>query len=123
MITDLTFITNEKNQNLKDRLKILAGDSKFFDCLVGYFYTTGFYTIYKSLDKIEKIRILIGISTNKQVADLLDLSEKQQEFQFSHAEVKEEVEVLVEKEFENSEDNHHIEEGVAKFIELVKSKK
>ncbi len=43
--TDLTFITNEKGENLKDRFNILVKDTRFFDVLVGYFYTSGFYAI------------------------------------------------------------------------------
>ncbi len=40
MTTDLSFITNEKNQSLKDRFEVLIKDTSFFDCLVGYLYTT-----------------------------------------------------------------------------------
>ena len=47
MNTDLTFVTNEKNQNLKERFEVLIKDTKFFDCLVGFFYTSGFYAITK----------------------------------------------------------------------------
>ena len=36
--SDLTFITNEKNQNLLERFKVLIKDTEFFDVLVGYFY-------------------------------------------------------------------------------------
>jgi hypothetical protein len=61
---DLTFINNEKNQNLANRFKTLIKDTQFFDVLVGYFYTSGFYEIYKSLERTEKIRILVGINTN-----------------------------------------------------------
>jgi len=71
MNTDLTFITNEKNQNLKERFEVLIKDTKFFDCLVGFFYTSGFHAIYKSLEGTERIRILIGISTSRQTIDLL----------------------------------------------------
>jgi len=42
MNTDLSFITNEKNQNLKDRFEVLIKDTSFFECLVGYFYTNIF---------------------------------------------------------------------------------
>jgi len=66
MTTDLTFITNEENQTLKDRFNVLIKDSRFFDCLVGYFYTSGFCAIYQSLENTEKISILIGISTNQK---------------------------------------------------------
>ena len=125
MNTDLTFIINEKNQNLKDRFEVLIKDTKFFDCLVGFFYTSGFYAIYKSLEATEKIRVLIGISTSRQTYDLLNraVTEKQQELQFSHAETKQEFQGLVEKELEGSEDIRQVEEGVVKFIEWIKSKK
>jgi len=39
MTTDLSFITNEKNQSLKGRFEVLIKDTSFFDCLIGYFYT------------------------------------------------------------------------------------
>lgn len=54
--TDLTFITSEKQQNLKARFRVLIKDTKFFDCLVGYFYTSGFHAVYKSLENTAKIR-------------------------------------------------------------------
>ena len=37
MTSDLTFITNEQNQTLKDRFQVLIQDARFFDVLVGYF--------------------------------------------------------------------------------------
>ncbi|MCL0043868.1 hypothetical protein M1M96_02145, partial [Peptococcaceae bacterium] len=86
--SDLTFITNEKNRRLLDRFKALIKDTRFFDVLVGYFYTSGFYALYKSLESTEKIRILIGISTNKEVTELIQKSKNQLTFQFSHAEAK-----------------------------------
>ena len=89
MKTDLTFITNEKDRRLLDRFTVLIKDTKFFDVLVGYFYTSGFYAIYRSLEKTEKIRILMGISTSKQTLDLINQS-KQESLPFSHAETKEE---------------------------------
>ena len=33
MTTDLSFITNEKNQSLKDRFEVLIKDTSFFDAL------------------------------------------------------------------------------------------
>ncbi len=56
MNSDLSFIINEENQSLKDRFSVLIKDASFFDCLVGYFYSSGFYEIYPSLEKTEKIR-------------------------------------------------------------------
>lgn len=53
MNTDLTLITNEKERNLLERFKILIKDTEFSDVLVGYFYTSGFHSLYKSLDQKE----------------------------------------------------------------------
>lgn len=125
MNSDLTFITNEKNQTLLDRFRVLIKDTRFFDVLVGYFYTSGFHAIYKSLEKTEKIRILIGISTNKEVFELIQKSKEEQQplLQFSHAEVKKQLEEFVAEEMEQSEDNPSVEEGVRKFIEWLRSGK
>ncbi len=125
MNTDLSFITNEKNRSLKDRFEVLIKDTSFFDCLVGYFYTSGFHALYRSLENTEKIRILIDVSTNRQTYDLLDKASKPkpQVIEFSHAKTKEEVEKLVEQELADSEDNRKVEEGVNKFIEWVRDRK
>lgn len=124
MSQDLTFITNEGSQNLKERFKDLIKSTKFFDCLVGYFYVSGFHSIYKSLEPTKKVRILIGISTNKQTYNLLEEARNSQtSLQFSHAETKEQLGGAVEKEMEEAEDSQNTEEGVLKFIEWVKSGK
>jgi hypothetical protein len=70
--SDLTFITNEAGQSLRDRFAILLGkDTRFFDCLVGYFFISGFYRLYPALGNVEKIRILIGLQTDCTAYDLL----------------------------------------------------
>jgi len=119
--TDTTFITNEGEKSLRDRFRVLIKDTRFFDALVGYFYTSGFYALYKSLENTEKIRILIGISTSKQIFDLIQAAQSplQGAFEFSHAETKEEFSNTVAKEMESSEDNSHVEEGVNKFVEWL----
>lgn len=122
MKTDLTFITNEKDRRLLDRFNVLIKDTNFFDVLVGYFYTSGFYAIYKSLENTERIRILIGISTSKQTLDLINQS-KQESLPFSHAETKEEFGKAVVDELGNSDDKREIQEGVHKFLEWLRSGK
>jgi len=124
MNSDLTFITNEKGQNLKERFEVLIKDTKFFDCLVGYFYASGFHAIYKSLEKTEKIRILIGISTNPQTYDLMQKAKVEQSaLQFSSAETKERLGETVEKEMEEAEDSEKTEGGIYTFIDWVKTGK
>jgi len=126
---DLTFITNEKNQSLANRFRTLIKDTQFFDVLVGYFYTSGFYEIYKSLEKTEKIRILVGINTNVSNLSAPSLDEnsvnspQQQSLQFSHSETKKQFSEEVTNEMENSPDNKEVEEGVHIFLEWLKSGK
>lgn len=116
MTNDLTFITNEDGKNLKDRFSKLVKDTRFFDVLVGYFYTSGFYAIYPELEKTEKIRILIGISTNMQTYDLLQQAK-------SHKVVNETVGESIKAEMEESENSYEVESGIYKFLEWLKSGK
>jgi hypothetical protein len=44
-MTDLTFITNQEGENLRERFAVLIKDTQFFDVLVGYFFTSGFYCL------------------------------------------------------------------------------
>lgn len=125
MTTDLTFITNENNQSLKDRFNVLINDAHFFDVLVGYFYTSGFHVIHQALEHTEKIRILIGISTDRRTYDLITNAQREQqlEFIFPVSEAKQVYAELVEKELEESPDDVQTEQGVARFINWIKSGK
>ncbi len=125
MNTDLSFITNEENQSLKERFRVLIKDTSFFDCLVGYFYSSGFHAIYPALENTKKIRILIGIGTNRQTFEMMQEANRsiQSSFDFSHAEAKQEIETLVETEMADSEDNRSVEDGVHKFIAWIRSGK
>ncbi|OQA97330.1 MAG: RNA polymerase-associated protein RapA [Spirochaetes bacterium ADurb.Bin218] len=117
---DLTFITNEEGQSLQNRFEQLIKDSRYFDCLVAYFYLSGFHAIYKSLEKTEKIRILIGIGTSQQTYDLIQ--ESQQE-NLSHYETTELTSKMIEDELAESEDKPEVEDGVQKFIDWLKKGK
>ncbi|PIY79673.1 MAG: helicase [Candidatus Pacebacteria bacterium CG_4_10_14_0_8_um_filter_43_12] len=116
MSTDLTFITNENGENLKTRFNVLVKDTRLFDILVGYFYTSGFYAIYPQLEKTEKIRILIGISTNKETYNLLQVSKSYKEF-------GDDIGENIKREMDESENSHKVELGVYKFLEWLKSGK
>ena len=55
-LTDLTFLTNAQGQTLREPFfaVLLHNDTRFFDCLVGYFYISGFHKLYPSLENVEK---------------------------------------------------------------------
>lgn len=125
MNVGLSFITNEENQSLKERFGVLIRNSSSFDCLVGYFYSSGFHAVYPSLEKTEKIRILIGIGTGRQTFEMIEKANRQTQtvFDFSHAETKQEIENLVEQEMTESEDNINVEDGVNTFINWIRNGK
>jgi superfamily II DNA/RNA helicase len=125
MSSDLTFITNESGKSLRDRFGVLLGDdTRLFDCLVGYFFISGFHKLHPALTKTEKIRILIGIQTDRTTYELLQTAKAQQEFVLeSHALVREQVPGEILSELQKSGDSADIEDGVLKFVEWIKTGK
>ena len=125
MSSDLTFITNEPGKHLSDRFGVLlGGDTRFFDCLVGYFFISGFYKLHPALTKTEKIRILIGIKTDRTTYDLIQEARAQQELVLeSHAHVRERLPTDILNELQNSKDSSDIEDCVRKFIDWIKTGK
>ena len=119
---DLTFFTNEPERNLYDRFnKILNKNTQFFDVLVGYFRASGFHLIQGALNNVEKIRILIGINTDKKVLELYEEAQGQiKEMNMSSMETITNYKNKLEKEFEVSEDSEEVENGVNNFIDLIK---
>ncbi len=125
MSSDLTFLTNEAGNSLRDRFSdILKKDARFFDCLVGYFFISGFYKLYPALENIEKIRILIGLHTDRSAYELLQKAGEQGELPLqSHASVIREIPDNVLTEFEHAADSAVMETGIHKFVEWVRSGK
>lgn len=123
--SDLTFLTNEPGKTLRERFHaLLAEDTRFFDCLVGYFFISGFHRLYPSLERIEKIRILVGLQTDRTAYALLQTAKEQREQNLmSHAAAKEQVTAEVLVELEKAPDSVDIETGVHKFVEWVRSGK
>lgn len=119
MVNDLKFFTNEPERDLYSRFStILKNNTQFFDVLVGYFRTSGFFKLYPAMEAIEKIRILVGLNVDKYTVDIIDQAE-----QLTIKETKEKFSNSVENEFEQSETTSDIEKGVLRFIEWLKSGK
>src|SRR5687768_16568692 len=125
MSSDLTFLTNEPGKSLLDRFQALLGsNTRFFDCLVGYFMISGFHKLYPELEQTEKVRILIGLKTDQRTYELLQEAKAQRELLLkSHAEVKEELPAEVLDELEHANDSAQVEQGIEKFVAWVKSGK
>ena len=57
MSSDLTLITNEAGKTLRDRLALLLANATHnFDCLVGYFFLSGFHRLSPHLTEGEEIK-------------------------------------------------------------------
>ena len=104
---DLTFFTNEENNTLHDRFnKILNNNVQFFDVLVGYFRSSGFYKMYESMENIEKTRILVGLNLDKKSVEMIHTAYNEMQVDFtSNKEAKEQYSKEVNDDIETSEDS------------------
>jgi hypothetical protein len=103
---------------------LLGKNTRFFDCLVGYFFISGFHRLHPALSNTEKIRVLIGIKTDGATVDLIQTAKAQQEFVLeSHAQVRERVPGEILNELQKSGDSSEIEDGIHKFVQWIKSGK
>lgn len=123
--TDLKFFTNEPERDLYSRFaSILKSNTQFFDVLVGYFRTSGFFRMWEAMQSVEKIRILVGLNVDHYTVKLID--RVKEEVKYAAISTKEGVEIVtgdVEKEFEQTEASEAVEKGVRVFIDWMKSGK
>ena len=89
--SDLTFITNEVGNTVRDRLAVLLTQTKQFDVLVGYFFISGFHRIYRDLHPAEKVRILVGLKTDRPTFRALEEAKQRELALMSHAETRDAV--------------------------------
>lgn len=122
---DLTFFTNEENNTLYDRFnKILNNNIQFFDVLVGYFRSSGFYKMYESMERVEKTRILVGLNLDNKSVEIIHTANNEMQIDFtSNKEAKEQYSKEVNNDIETSKDTKEVEVGIKKFIEFIKTGK
>ncbi|MBN2002696.1 MAG: helicase [Anaerolineae bacterium] len=122
--SDLTFFTNEPGRILRERFSLLLGNTRAFDCLVGYFFVSGFYKLYPDLENVEKIRILVGLQTDRMVYKFIQKAQEQPVLPLpSHAVTQEQAATEVRSELEAAADTAEVESGVLKFIAWLQSGK
>ncbi len=121
--SDLTFFTNDANESLLERFKATLTDTRFFDVLVGYFRSSGFYQLYQSIEPIDKTRILVGLGIDDESWRAIGSSRDQPEFDFeSHRKAKAAFQNNLVAEIEDSQEaDDHLEIGLKKFIEFLQS--
>ena len=121
--TDLTFFTNEEGHTLLSRFKSTLKDTQLFDVLVGYFRASGFYQLYDALEPIEKVRILVGLSVDRDSYDMMQYHQQLGIIDFeSHQRTKKKFQENLKEEIESSEENDtKLELGIRKFIEFLQT--
>lgn len=122
MHNDLTFFTNEPERDLYSRFStILRSNTQFFDILVGYFRTSGFFKMKDAMKDVEKIRILVGLNVDKYTVKIIDKANMELTYGApTEKQAKESFTDSIEKEFEGTEPTSEIEQGVRTFIEWLK---
>lgn len=121
---NLKFFTNEPERDLYSKFQtLLRGEINFFDVIVGYFRTSGFFKTCDALTEVEKIRILVGLNVDKRTVQLLEMNKSQNLFSPTLKIAKENFSKTVKSEFDESEVTREIEYGVQKFLEWLKSGK
>jgi superfamily II DNA/RNA helicase len=91
-----------------------------FDAVVGYLRASGYFQIRPFLEKIEKIRILVGINTDKFIAEA-----QQQGLIYMHncGQIKDEFLQNIKEDIESSHYSKEVEDGILQFIDdIVNSK-
>lgn len=123
---DSTFFTNEPDHKLLDRFTSILKDVEHFDVLVGYFRFSGFRKLATSLNKVEKIRILVGLNIDQQSFNYIEQQRNQTgqiEMFSSASEMKERFAESVVDEMENAADDAEAFDSVQLFIQYLQSGK
>ena len=81
MNQDLTFITNEKEKQLKQRIVELIKNSKELRFLVGFFYFSGIDELYEEIKNNPSLQIdvLVGLSVDKTLHGLIEYADSNNE--------------------------------------------
>jgi superfamily II DNA/RNA helicase len=123
-VTPKKFLTNQGENTLRKRLEKILPLTQDFDCLVGYFFISGFFRLYPSLESVKKIRILIGLKNEQVIHGLVQIAkDSPEEASPSTAEIKQTFGGMLRKELVEAQDMLAIEVGIRKFIEWIRSGK
>jgi superfamily II DNA/RNA helicase len=110
------FFTNEAENTLVSKFEGVLNNNQSincFDAIVGYLRSSGYFEIQPFLNRMSKIRILVGIDVDKYIADaqqqgILYLGNPEQ--------TKEEFLSSIKRDIEGSDYTERVEEGILQFI-------
>ena len=117
------FFTNQDNNSLLKKFEGVftnIASIRHFDALVGYFRTSGYFKVRAFLDKIPKIRILVGINVDQLIKKYHD---KGQLYLANPEETKTDFLAEIIKNIQEANYDEVTEKGILQFIEdLVNGK-
>ncbi|HKP95286.1 MAG TPA: phospholipase D-like domain-containing protein [Fibrobacteria bacterium] len=111
------FFTNSEENCLLKRFEGVfthCANLYYFEALVGYFRTSGYFRIRPFLDKLDKIRILVGINVDKLAATS---HAKGLLFLKSDEETKKELMLSFIEDIRTAKYDKETEEGILRFIQ------
>ena len=117
------FFTNSDENTLVNKFEgvfTYNPNIEYFDALVGYFRASGYFRIRPFLEKVPKIRILVGINVDRLIADA---HKEGLEFFKNHEKTKEEFIQKILEDIEKANYDRETEKGILQFIsDLVERK-
>ena len=115
------FFTNEPDKDLYTRFsKILQSNTEFFDVLVGYFRTSGFFKLKDAMKDVNKIRILVGLNVDRFTVRIIDEAKGIIDYERrTEKEGRDFVSGDIQKEFIDAPVDEKVESGVRTFIEWL----
>ncbi len=116
------FFTNKADNTLFRKIEGIFTHTQvhYFDALVGYFRSSGYFRIRKYIAKASKIRILVGINVDSLCADSAN---KGLEFFANQEQTIQEFINILREDIQCADYSKYVEEGILQFIEDVATKK
>lgn len=111
------FFTNQEGNSLLNKFEGVFANMhsiQFFDALVGYFRASGYFKVRPFLDRIQKIRILVGIDVDKLTQEY---NAKGQMFLSNQNRTKEQFVDEVLENIQEAEYDEATEKGILQFID------
>lgn len=115
MATTTKFFTNEGENTLLNKIRSIFDHRRihFFDALVGFFRSSGYYLVRDFVQKAGKVRILVGIDVGALESIY---AARGHELIFKAEDVREDFLNLAYEDIQNARYTRHIEEGIKAFL-------
>jgi superfamily II DNA or RNA helicase len=109
------FFTNKDENTLLNKFKGIFEHSRVseFDALVGFFRSSGYFSIREHLKDVERIRILVGIDVDHLISEA---AKQGLEFNFNAEATQEEFVRELRHDIERSNYDKKVEDGIIQFI-------